>query len=226
MSPMCVTGDTRVDMVGYAARTCGEFPPLSEPSSRTRGSPLKAEHETTLTLHSNFNFQAAKCETAGLAEGESTEGALGGGEGEFRPGNLRREGPSVPLEQGSDLRPRTRILWGTLGTVGGHSAYWMLGAPRALAVTPQMSPGGRTTLLCSTGSGAAFPSDKAGSPRWPGSDQQPRAGGSCCHSKTLHTPSYPVHFTLPLSVSQHRPLGREPMGAEGTGGEVEGGTHR
>lgn len=116
-------------MVGHAARTCGEFPPLSEPSSRTRGSPLKAEHETTLTLHSNFNFQAAKCETAGLAEGESTQGALDGGDGGFQPGNLRREGLSAPLEQGSDLGPRTHILWGTLGTTGGHSAYWMLGAP-------------------------------------------------------------------------------------------------
>lgn len=50
----------QVFMVGYAVRIHGNFPFLSERSSRTRGSPLKAEHKTSLSLGSNVNVQAVK----------------------------------------------------------------------------------------------------------------------------------------------------------------------
>lgn len=92
-----------------------------------------------------------------MTEGESTEGSPWLVGGRFWLGNLSREGLSAPLEQGSDLGPHTCLLWGALGAIRGHTTYQMLGAPPALAMTPKMSPEGRTILLCSLGSPVACP---------------------------------------------------------------------
>ena len=89
------------------------------------------------------------------------------------PGNLSREGPSAPLEQGSDLGPHTCLLWGALGAIRGHTTYQMLGASPPWPRHPKRLL--RAEPSCSAAPGILWPAQRQGwLPGRPGSDQRPR----------------------------------------------------